>query len=170
MKRMILLLLAMVFALSLCACAATPEEVTEPAIVETEAPAEVEQETIPEDLIDEEEFRLLTNYYVTVLDENAAPVVGAMVQLDAEEAVPCATDDTGVAVFALEAGTYTATILELPYGYEIPSEEQIYVFAEGEVTLAIQVQQIFAEPNDEVFLDEEIFDEEPPVEEIVPEG
>lgn len=169
MKRMITWLLVAVFALSLCACGGQIVEETEPVATEapTEAPAPAP--TIPEGLIDEEEFRALTSYFVTVLDENAQPVVGAVVRLgDSEDT--CITDETGVAQFSMQPGTYTATIDELPMGYEFATDYREFPFEADDVTLVIQVRQTISEPED-LGIEEDLPIEETPVEEeYIPEG
>jgi len=170
MKRMITWLLIAIFTLSLCGCGAQNVEETEPAPVVTEAPTEAPAptETVPEGLIDEEEFRALTSYFVTVLDENAQPVVGAVVRLgDSEDT--CITDETGVAQFSMQPGTYTATIDELPMGYEFATDYREFPFEADDVTLVIQVRQTFSEPED-LGAGEDMPIEEVPAEEYIPEG
>lgn len=169
MKRYVALIFALTFMLILCGCGAAPEAPTEPVVTElpTEEPTYVE--TIPDDLIDEEEYRTLTSYFVTVLDEKGQPVVGAMVRLgDSEDA--CITDETGVAQFSMPAGTYVATIDELPMGYEFATDYREFPFEADDVTLVIQVRQTFSEPDDLGMIDEnapieEIYDEDVLIEE-----
>ena len=168
MKRIIALWLSVIFVLSLCACGAQTVEQTEPATEATEAPTDAPAPTVtvPEGLVDEEEARALTNYYVTVLDESANPVVGATVLLIGGESISCITDETGVAVFSMPEGTYTASIEELPFGYEFPTEETEFAFESGDVSLVIQVRQTFSEPNDMGMEDSGLPQEEIPVEDV----
>lgn len=171
MKKMIALLLSAIFVLGLCACGAQNLEVTEPAPVETEAPTEAPAptETVPENLIDDEEFRTLTSYFVTVLDENANPVVGAVVRLGDNEET-CLTDETGVAQFSMPAGAYVVSIEELPMGYDFANDYREFSFEGDDVTLVIQVLQTFSEPEDMGMEDGGMPIEEAPEEEYIPEG
>lgn len=169
MKRYAALLFVLAFGLILCGCGAAPETPTEPAVTEapTEAPAPTE--TVSDDLADEEETEALTSYFVTLLDENGQPVVGAMVRLgDSEDA--CITDETGVAQFLMAEGTYVASVDELPMGYEFATDYREFPFDAGSVTLRITVRQTLSEPDDLGMEEGDLPIDEPIEEEFIPEG
>jgi len=138
MKRMLMLVLALVLMLGLCACGGdhVEETVAPPAedVVETpteevtEAPTEAE----PAGIV----------YTVNVVDESGNPVVGTMVQICQGELcmMPCATNDSGVATFTVtDEGAYEAKLLSLPAGYEYATEEQVFPFGSAfELTITLK--------------------------------
>ena len=171
MKRIVVFLLSVSLILGLCACGAQPEEPTQPATeAPTEAPVETPTETIPEGLIDEEEARALSNYYVVAVDENGDPVAGATVQLNSDNAVPCITDETGTAVFSLIEGNYTASIEEFPMGYDFANDYREFAFEPGAYYLTITVRLSIPEPEDLGMEEGEAPVEELPEEIAIPEG
>lgn len=112
MKKLAIMLLALVMALGLLACGGT------------EAPAEN------------------TEYTVTVLDEAGDPVPGAMVQLCKEICAPGVTDEEGVARFQLPQDDYKVTFLVLPEGYDYVDDVQEFHFEDGSMELQITLTRL----------------------------
>lgn len=135
-KRLLAAVLMLSLALSLCACGekATAETeapvVTEAEVVVTEAP-EIETEAPAEEE---------GGYTVTVLDENGAPIAGAMVQLCKDACVPGVTDAEGVAKFNLPEDTYKVSFLALPAGYTYVDEVQEFYFENGSMDMTITLK------------------------------
>lgn len=138
-KKMLMLVLALVMVLALVACGAekAPEEETPvqeapveeaPVEEETEAPTEAQ----PAGIV----------YTVTVVDEGGNPIVGTMVQICQGELcmMPCATDANGVSTFTVtDEGSYEAKLLTLPAGYEYATEEYAFPFGSAfELTITLK--------------------------------
>ena len=169
MKRYVALLFMLVLALVFCGCGTASETPTEPVVTEAPTETPTPTETVADDFSEEQDTPVLISYFITVLDENAQPVVGVAIRLgDSEEA--CLTDETGVAQFAMPEGEYVANIDELPMGYEFMTDYREFPFEAGNVTLVIQVRQTFSEPDDMGMEEEDLPVEELPEEEFVPEG
>ena len=96
------------------------------------------------------------------------PVAGAGVQAVGSEMI-CVTDETGMAQFPLEEGEYAVSIPELPMGYVFATDAREFAFEANDVTLVIQVRQIFSELDD-LGMEDDMPIVEIPVEEILPEG
>ena len=136
-KIVLAVVLMLTLALGLCACGgaaeapATEAPAVEAPVVEapvvTEAPA-----AEPETPVEEQ-----GGYTVTVLDENGAPIAGAMVQLCKDACVPGITDAEGVARFNLPEDSYKVSFLMLPEGYTYADETQEFYFADGSMEMTI---------------------------------
>lgn len=139
MKKLIALLLALVLALSLCACGESGQGETpaEDTTGNTENLQESTQESteavIPEGM---------AQYKVKVVDDAGNPVVGVMIQVCTDETclIPVKTDDAGVATFPVaQIGEYHANFLPgIPEGYTADAE--VFYFAAGETELTIQLK------------------------------
>ena len=140
MKRMLMLVLALVMVLGLVACGekAPVEEAPVEEIPVEEAP--VEEAPVEEAPVEAEPTGIV--FTVKVVDEGSNPVVGTMVQICQGELcmMPSATDADGVATFSVtEEGSYEAKLLSLPVGYEYATEEQVFPFGSGyEVTIVLK--------------------------------
>lgn len=138
------LALALMLAISLCACGepsqttdggsttATTEPTQTPTQSTTQAPTDA---VIPDGMV---------QLKVKVTDEAGNPVVGVMIQVCTDETclAPVKTDDAGVATFAPAAeGEYHANFLTgVPAGYEADAE--VFYFAEGESELTIVLKTV----------------------------
>ena len=140
MKRMLMLILALVMVLGLVACGekAPVEETPVEEIPVEEAP--VEEAPVEEAPVEAEPTGIV--FTVKVVDEGSNPVVGTMVQICQGELcmMPSATDADGVATFSVtEEGSYEAKLLSLPAGFEYATEEQVFPFGSGyEVTIVLK--------------------------------
>ena len=98
MKSFAAWLLIVCLALSLCACAAEePAVVTEAPVTEpVTVPVEESVELVTEEVIEGQlNIGAETNYYVTVMDQDGAPVPGVAVRLDNNKSIPCDTNELG---------------------------------------------------------------------------
>ena len=145
MKKMLMLVLALVMVLGLVACGekAPVEETPVEEIPVEEAPVEeapVEEAPVEEAPAETEASGIV--FTVKVVDEGSNPVVGTMVQICQGELcmMPSATDADGVATFSVtEEGTYEAKLLSLPAGYDYATEEHVFPFGSGyEVTIVLK--------------------------------
>lgn len=135
MKRFTAAALLLCMVLTLVACGSEPaatEAPTEAPVVATEAPV---QET--EAPTEATEFE---GYTVTVVDEEGNPIAGAMVQLCQETCFPGATNEDGVAAFALDEAEYKVSFLFLPTGYTYSTEAQEFYFESGSKDLTITLK------------------------------
>lgn len=129
---------AMILALSmfaLCACGGSGTENKTTEAQETTVATEAEQTT---------EAATEADYYkVKVVDESGTPIVGALVQMCLDSCFPAATNENGVAQFALEEADYKVTFLSLPEGYAYSGEETEFHFESGskEMTIILKKAQ-----------------------------
>ena len=78
-------------------------------------------------------------YEVLVTDEAGEPVSGATVQFCSDtECILGTTDDSGVAVFDKEAGSYTVHVLKAPEGYAADDTELPAPAQPGRVTIVLR--------------------------------
>lgn len=126
MKNLIGFALMLCMVLSLCACGAAETEVT------TEPAAAAIQET--EDA--------LTEYTVTVVDEEGNPVAGVMVQLCMDACYPGVTDEHGAAKYSVAEADYKASLLSLPEGYEYADETREFYFEAGSTAVTITLKAV----------------------------
>ena len=133
MKRVICMSLALILALSLCACGAEAPK-AEPTVAATEAPAtpvETEAPVAPADG--------KVTYTIHVQDENGAAIAGAMVQICKDTCLPGMTDAEGNAVFTVDEADYKVSFLTLPAGYTYTTEEtEFYFDGATEITLTLK--------------------------------
>lgn len=132
-KRLLAAVVALCLAVGLCACAGGGENTTTQANTTQTSTAETTQETTE---------AALGGYRVTVVDEGGNPIAGAMVQLCLDACYPAATDDSGVAKFAVEEADYKVSLLALPEGYTYTTDAQEFYFAEGSLELTITLKAI----------------------------
>lgn len=133
-KRLLAFALVLCLAVGLCACAGGEEgNTTTDANTTTEASTAATQGTTEaaED-----------GYTVTVVDEGGNPIAGAMVQLCLDTCYPGATDESGVAKFAVEEADYKVSFLALPEGYTYTTDAQEFYFEEGSKELTITLKAI----------------------------
>ncbi len=134
-KRLVAAVLMLAMALSLCACGGEkPAETEAPAV--TEAPVVTEAPAAETEAPAEEEG----GYSVTVLDENGAPIAGAMVQLCKDACVPGVTDAAGTAKFNLPEDEYKVSFLALPAGYAYVDEVDTFYFEDGSMEMTITLK------------------------------
>ena len=140
LKRLSMLVLALVMVLGLVACG-EKAPVEETPVVE----APVEEAPVEEAPVEEEPAEAVPAgivFTVKVVDEGGNPVVGTMVQICQGELcmMPSATDANGVATFSvMEEGDYEAKLLTLPAGYEYATEEYAFPFgSSNEVTITLK--------------------------------
>ena len=134
-RYVIAMILALSMVLVLCACggSAADEKTTGAQEVTTAAP-EAEQTT--------EEATEANDYYrVMVVDESGTPIVGALVQMCLDSCFPAATNENGVAQFALEEADYKVTFLSLPEGYTYSGEETEFHFENGSKEMTITLKK-----------------------------
>ena len=142
MKKMLMLVLALVMVLGLVACGGDHvEETVAPPVEEIpveEAP--VEEAPVEEAPAETEASGIV--FTVKVVDEGSNPLVGTMVQICQGELcmMPSATNADGVATFSVtEEGSYEAKLLSLPAGYDYATEEHVFPFGSGyEVTIVLK--------------------------------
>lgn len=148
MKSFAAWLLIVCLALSLCACAAEePAVVTEAPVTEpVTVPVEESVELVTEEVIEGQlTIGAETNYYVTVMDQDGAPVPGVAVRLDNNKSIPCDTNELGVATFVMPLGQYAAIIDQLPFGYEFADESREFTFELDTTYLTIVVNSAEAD-------------------------
>ena len=80
-------------------------------------------------------------YTVTVLDENGAPIPGAMVQLCKDVCVLGVTDADGVAYVDMPEDDYKAAFAVLPSGYTYEGEIQEFFFEKDSKNLTITLKK-----------------------------
>lgn len=132
-KRLLAAAVALCLAVGLCACTGGGETTTTQANTTQTSTAETTQETTE---------AAPGGYRVTVVDEGGNPIAGAMVQLCLDTCYPAATDDSGVAKFAVEEADYKVSFLALPEGYTYTSDVQEFYFAEGSSELTITLKAV----------------------------
>ncbi len=139
-KSILLLMLALVMVVGLCACSESGSETPE---TTTTAPTETtdlqvnggfaERPTEDSDKIE---------YVITVKDTEGDPVVGAMVQICKDTCLPGSTDADGVAKFTVTETGHKVSFLTLPSGYAYVDEDITeWYFEDGsyEMTIVLQV-------------------------------
>ena len=125
MKKTTIVFLALLLALSLCACVSRMPE---------------QDETIPK--LGEDDPAAAVLYTVTVTDESSTPVPGAMVQLCSDICVPGVTDEEGIARFTLTPGDYKVSMTVMPQGYAHAGDATEFTFPEGsrELTIVLKAE------------------------------
>lgn len=133
-KRLLAFVLVLCLAVGLCACAGGGAgDTTTEANTTTESSATATQGTTE---------AAENGYTVTVVDEGGNPIAGAMVQLCLDTCYPGATDESGVAKFAVEEADYKVSFLALPEGYTYAADAQEFYFDEGSKELTITLKAI----------------------------
>ena len=92
--------------------------------------------TVADETTDEPEDDKVA-YTVTVVDENNAPISGAMVQMCLDACIPSLTNDEGVATFNLEEAEYKVSFVTAPAGYAV---EEAYYFDDGSYEMTITLK------------------------------
>lgn len=141
MKKIKYLILALVVAsmcLGLCACGGSKEETNTPGTNQEQNQDVVDNNQ--EDVSDTTESG--EAYVVKVVDENGAPIAGAIVQLCKDACVPGATNAEGIAEFQLEEDEYKVSFLTLPAGYTYSGTEDTFYFEDGskEMTITLKAE------------------------------
>lgn len=139
MKILLAMLLAFAMVFTFCACGAdvdtTPE--TETTSAPTEESTQEQTEETTQETVDDGKL----TYKVIVVDENGAPIAGAMVQIcEGTACNPGVTNADGVAEIRTAEGNYEAKMLAMPAGYAYATEQEVFPFAEGaqEVTIVLK--------------------------------
>ena len=120
MKRMLLVLLAMVLALSLWGCGSEPD-----------------REETPASQPSGDALTASGLYTVTVTDEDGTPIPGVMVQLCSDVCMVCATNENGEAWFHVDPDDYKVSLTVMPQGYAHAGEATEFTFPEGSQKLTI---------------------------------
>jgi len=133
MKKIITLILAVVFCICLCACDSEQPETNQPQKEPASSQSEVssnQEESMPK-------------FEVIVTDADGNAVEGVMVQLCKDSCVPKVTDENGVAVFNVEVTDgYKLSVMSCPEGYEYVGDAEIYLEdGDTEYTLEIQAKE-----------------------------
>ena len=82
-------------------------------------------------------------YTVTVKDENGSPVSGLSLRLKSDtNTYPGMTNDLGMAVFSVKRNEYQVTITSQLTGYEYPTEQTAFSFADGVYELTITLHRV----------------------------
>lgn len=139
MKKLFALILATCMVLCLGACGGdSSTETTEATKTTTETPETTE--TTEETTAPVDDGKVL--YTVTVVDENGAPIAGAVVQMCMDTCIPGVTNESGVAEFSVEEADYKVSFLTLPAGYTYSGDAQEFHFEDGstEITLTLKAE------------------------------
>ena len=129
-KGLMALVLVLATLLGLCACGG------EAAAETTEAPAETTAAPVEESVDDGK-----VEYTITVVDENGAPIAGAMVQICLDACYPGMTDANGQAKFSVLEADYKVSFLSLPAGFTYSGDEQEFYFDGGhELTVTLKAE------------------------------
>ena len=80
-------------------------------------------------------------YTVMLEDENGDPISGAMVLLKLDSSVPSGTNEDGAAIYTVPEADYTVSVISVPQGCALPSDE--FEFPEGEYELVITIDTLF---------------------------
>ena len=116
MRNIFVLMLTLAMVFVLCACGAVENEEAAPTTTAPTVTAPTEGETEPT------EDNKIT-YTAKVVDQNGAPVVGAMIQLCLETCVPTTTDANGVATWKKDTEeAYKVSFINIPEGYTYADE------------------------------------------------
>lgn len=137
MRNCLVLLLALVMILTLCACSESgntpttePTQTTQPA--QTTVPTQAPETTAPDDG--------KVTYQVKVVDGDGKPLAGVAVQLCKDYCVFASTNAEGIAEFRLAEDAYHASIMALPEGYAHVSEQVEFDFEEGSTEMTITLK------------------------------
>lgn len=128
-KWLSLALLTFCLAGMLCACGSNadvnPDDNTPPV-----SNAQESSDLTSNDLVSDK-----VTYKVKVVDEQEAPVAGALVQLCMDTCFPSMTGADGVATFVLDENDYTVKFAAMPEGYTCDEAE--FFFEEGTTEMTI---------------------------------
>ena len=176
MKRILMLILAVCLALSLCACGGKTEGTTgiatEPAAEAAtestqEAPAEAPTEVTVAPAQEPEEDTDAVKYTVIVNDQSGMPIAGVEVQMGDSS---CITNEMGTAEFMLPQDTYKVILSYIPMEYTYSGNTAEFFFEEDVTFLTITLQLGDEMLEDVGGLEDEAPVEELPMEELSPEG
>ena len=120
MKKLLMILLAVLLTMALWGCG------SEPAQEETSA-------TLPGG----DAMTASALYCVTVTDEAGTPIPGAMVQLCSDVCMVSATNEYGQAWFHVDPADYKVSLTVVPQGYAHVGEVTEFTFPEGSLELTI---------------------------------
>ena len=131
MRNIFVLMLTLAMVFVLCACGAVENEESAPTTTAPTVTAPTEGETEPT------EDNKIT-YTAKVVDQNGAPVVGAMIQLCLETCVPTTTDANGVATWKKDTEeAYKVSFINIPEGYTYADETTEFYFEDGKYEMTI---------------------------------
>ena len=139
MKRIIVLMLALVLMASFVACNEGGEVTTE-APETTAAPTVTDAPT--EDTTAAETEPAFAGYTVTVTDKDGNPIAGVQVQMCDSKGcrMPKATGADGVVTFTFDTSDFHALIANPVEGYVVDTAEEYY-FANGSKELTIELEK-----------------------------
>lgn len=135
-KILLALLLALTMAFSFCGCTSDADSGsdTETTTAATEVTTEAQTEETTQETVDDGKL----TYKVIVVDEEGAPIAGAMVQIcEGTACNPGVTNADGVAEIRAAEGNYEAKMLSMPAGYAYATEEEVFPYANGELEVTI---------------------------------
>ena len=83
-------------------------------------------------------------YTVKVVDEGGNPIAGAFVQMcQGETCMPMQTAADGVATYKVsEEADFEVKFVMMPAGYELPTEESVFHFADGSKDMTITLKSV----------------------------
>lgn len=138
MKRIIIILLALVLAASLVACNKGGEETTE-APETTVAPTETEATA---DTTAEQTEAVASGYKVTVTDKDGNPIAGVQIQMCDSVGcrLPAATGEDGTVTFNYDPSDFHVLIAAPVEGYAVDTTEE-YFFENGGKELTIVLEK-----------------------------
>lgn len=132
MRNIFVLMLTLAMVFVLCACGAVENEEAAPTTTAPTVTAPTEGETEPT------EDNKIT-YTAKVVDQNGAPVVGAMIQLCLETCVPTTTDANGVATWKKDTEeAYKVSFINIPEGYSVETNEFHFEAGSTEMTIVLK--------------------------------
>ncbi|MGM9643196.1 MAG: hypothetical protein ACI3XI_08315 [Eubacteriales bacterium] len=138
MKKLTLILLALVTCISLAACAGEGETTTEPeGTVET---SDVGETTVAG--TDETTEEVFTGYKVTVTDASGNPIAGVQIQMCDSKGcrMPAPTGEDGTVKFNYDESDYHVLIAAAVEGYVVNTSEEYY-FENGGKELTIVLEK-----------------------------
>lgn len=114
----------------LCACGSNPDVSSEdktPSVSNEESSALTSSDLVSDKV----------TYKVKVVDEQDAPVAGALVQLCMDTCFPSMTGADGVATFVLDENDYTVKFAAMPEGYTCDEAEFFFEEDSTELTIVL---------------------------------
>ena len=138
MTKIFALVLCMVMAISLCACAGNGDTQGTTTAATTGANTEATTEATTEAVEK-------PSYKVTVVDEGGNPISNVVVQVCSDTGCnPGKTDENGVATIIVSEylDSYHANVTAMPEGYEYATGETEYYFENGATELTITLKAV----------------------------
>ena len=134
-KKILLAVLTLSMAISLCACGGNTGNTgnSENNTSQDSQPNITDESNKNSEVVDDGK----TLYKITVVDENNNPIPNAMVQMCKDSCLPGSTGENGVAEFRLPEDTYKVSFMSMPEGYTYSTEKTEFYFEDGKTELTI---------------------------------